>query len=318
MIMKNTPYIERGGDLVVRHPFMMEKTHMRCFFMDAAPDKLQTLCDKLFNAPTNNVFQFRPLSNTVLLAFAQIEKAYSAPDQHHGSMVEVDVAFWIPLLYQRAGEFRLAWYISYVFVDNPYAMASGREIYGFPKTLAQFQIPEATGSHEPYWVDSFGLENAGSGARYRMLRLFELRRTGKASNEFLEKRPFKTAHHLYNSLFGGQESSVTRWQLRQRYLHNLRHKQHVPVLFLRQLRDIQDPNRAAHQEILEAPANITRFWRGGLLPNDYNLHLTPNASFPIAEELGLCPDEHPIKSAFWVDFDFCMDKGQTLWQAGGG
>jgi hypothetical protein len=44
------------------------------------------------------------------------------------------------------------------------------------------------------------------------------------------------------------------------------------------------------------------------------MRLSSNASFPIAEELGLNPDRNPVKGAYWMDFDFFLDVGKTLWK----
>ena len=311
----NSTYIERGGDMVAQHPFMLEKAHMRCFFLDADANKLQALCDRLFNEPTNNAFEFRPLSNTVILAFAQIERAYSAYQPQLGSMPEIDVAFWLPLLSQRDGKLHLSWYMAYVFVDNPFAMASGREIYGFPKTTAQFQIPDNVDSGQSHWIQTLAMERFGVEERIRPLRLFEVNRQASSAEKQKDIRPREMVRHVFANLMGGQETFSTRLQLGWRYFRNLAEKQHTPMVFLRQLRDIQDPTCAAYQEIIEAPAVVKRYHRGGFLPGSYEVNFMPNASFPIVEELGLCASSNPVRAAFWVEFDFLMDVGRPLWRS---
>jgi hypothetical protein len=311
-VAERPAYIERGGDLVARPPFMHENAHLRSFFLEADAERLQGLCDRVFNGPSGGALHFRPLGNMVLLTFAQIGRIYSTDEaqRQFGMMSEIDIAFWIPMLSQRDGETHLSWYIPYIFVDNPFAMATGREVYGFPKTVAQFQIPEKTTSREAYWVEAMALERFQPEARIEWQRIFEVVPVEEGKNG---SRPgaLSEAGRLWPALLGGGDSLPARLALSWRHLR----KREVPILFLRQLRDIEEPTRAAYLEVIEAPARLTRFHRGGLLPAPFEVRFTANATFPIAEELGLRPAGHPVRSALWMAFDFLMDRGKTLWRA---
>ncbi len=307
------PYVERGGDLVARQPFMHENAHLRCFFLEAAADKLQALCDRVFNVPSGGALEFRPLGNTILLTFAQIGRIYSTDEDQRqlGTMSEIDVAFWLPLLSWRAGKPFLSWYIVYIFVDNPFAMATGREVYGFPKTLAQFQIPQETASRQPYWVETMAMERFHPESRIRSQRIFEVV-PGDPGQNGAGPESLAAAGRLWPVLPGQGERLSTRLALGWRQLR----KRETPILFLRQLRDIEEPTRAAYLEVIEAPARVTRLRRGGSLPGSFEVRFAANATFPIAEELGLRPEGHPVRGALWVEFDFLMDAGKTLWRAG--
>ena len=317
-MLSGPAYIERGGNLVAYQPFMQEQTHMRCFFLKGDRAKLQELCDQVFNRPSNGTLNFQPLGSTVLLSFAQIESIYSIHEDspHPGSMSEIDVAFWVPMISQRDDGLHLSWYVAYIFVDNPLAMATGREVYGFPKTIAQFQIPAEIDSGQSYWVETAALKRFQPPERMTTERIFEVvpRQNGKA-------RAFQTLEdmrHFLPMMMGEDKGLKTQMSLGWHHFQNMVSSRKSDVLFLRQLRDIQNPAVAAYQEVLEAPARVTDFHRGGWLPGSYEVNFQSNDTFPVAEELGLEMHGHPVQAAFWAEFDFVMDLGKTLWQTAGG
>lgn len=307
-------YIRRSGDLVARQPFLHQGTFLRTFVLEADLEKLQALCDRVFNRPSGGTLNYRPLTNSILLTFAEIRDISSTyeEDGNFGSMSEIDVAFWIPLLSERGGRPHVSWYIPYIFVDNPYAMATGRELYGFPKTIGRFQIPQEIDGPDSYWVETMSMERFAAGSRVHPMRIFEVRRT--ADKRGAPGRLARAAS-LLPILLGDDPAPGARLALSWNTLRNALRDRSVQMLFLRQLRDVRDPARAAYQEVIEAPAQVTRARRGGLIPGQFELHLAPNAAFPIAEELGLCADGHPVRAAVWVDFDFLVGFGVPLWNA---
>ena len=52
------------------------------------------------------------------------------PDRDKGLFTEQEFAVWVPVIEPKLGPF---WLHPYMVVDNPYAMALGRELYGFPE-----------------------------------------------------------------------------------------------------------------------------------------------------------------------------------------
>jgi hypothetical protein len=306
------PFVERGGELVARPPFLQENTHLRCFFLEANRGKLKSVCDKVFNEPTRGALNFRPYSNVILLTFAKIDRIYSlyGNDAERGAMSEIDVAFWIPLLSEREGMLHLCWYNPYIFVDNPFAMSTGREVYGFPKTIAQFQIPGQMSSVDPYWVKTLAMERFQADSHSRPMRVLEVHRTRHVQHP---TRQFATIQSLISILTGENENLSTRFSLGWQNLQKMIKTQEIQMVFLRQLRDIHHPTSAAYQEIIEAPFKVAHIHRGGVLSGVFEVRLPINASFPIAEELGLDAERNPVKAAYWMDFDFFLDIGQILW-----
>jgi hypothetical protein len=296
---------------------LQENTHLRCFFLEAKQEKLQVMCDQVFNAPTGGALKFRPFSNIILLTFAKIEQIYSlyGMDAERGKMPEIDVAFWVPLLYEHEGQLQLAWYNPYIFVDNPFAMATGREGYGFPKALAQFQIPGQLSSTSPYWVKTLAMERFKTDSISQPMQVVEVIRTRHAQHPVQQ---LATIQSLLAMLTGENERVSTRVTLGWQNLQQMLKTHEIHMVFLRQLRDIHRPEVAAYQEIIEAPSRVARVHRVGVIDGVFEVRLPANASFPIAEDLGLNVESNPVKGAYWMDFDFFLDVGKTIWKTSPG
>jgi len=193
-------------------------------------------------------------------------------------------------------------------------MATGREVYGFPKTIAQFQIPEKISSTDAYWVETLAMERIQAGSRMKPMRVLEVvhggRQDGRKRNA---AQPLDTVRSLYAMLAGEKDNLSTRFSLGWHHFQHIVKTQEVQMVFLRQLRDIRNPTVASYQEVIEAPSRVARIHRGGFLPGSFEVRLISSDTFPIAEELGLDPERNRVKGAYWMDFDFFLDIGQTLW-----
>jgi uncharacterized protein with NAD-binding domain and iron-sulfur cluster len=308
-------YVDRGGDPVLRHPYLQTGARLRGFALRADPARLQAICDRDLNQPSGGRLRYRPLCGTVVLTFTTIARLSSLDprDRNAGYSDETDVAFWFPMACERGGGLDVSWYVPYIFVDRAYAIAAGRELYGFPKSMGVLGIPPEVTSAEPYTVDALVLTRLSPDTRATTQRLLEVSRRERAveSPGLLDHAGFM---RRMLSLFSdrgerGAEANAA-------HLASLLSRREVPITFLRQLRDVEDPARAAYQEILVAPARIAGVRGGGVLPGTFDLRLAAHESHPVAGELGLRRGRNEVEAAFWVDFDFVMDKGRTLWRAG--
>ena len=126
-------YIDRGGELVYQPPFVSEEVEYYGFILDADKKKLQDLCDSYLNSAIGSAGRFVPAAGFVLLACCKLPslRSISPPHSNFGRFVEHEVALWM-LVIDKAKK-RLYWMLPYIFVDNTFAMAMGRELYGFPK-----------------------------------------------------------------------------------------------------------------------------------------------------------------------------------------
>jgi hypothetical protein len=101
----------------------------------------------------------------------------------------------------------------------------------------------------------------------------------------------------------------------------------MQVAFLKQLRDIEVPSRAAYQALVESAATVTDFRGAGLLDTGFTVTLTNYASYPMITDLGLVSDSGSMETApvqtftpmfgFWADFDFDLENGKVIAERGG-
>jgi hypothetical protein len=317
-------FVPRGGEQVFCQPLELCQVRFTSFLFPADAAALQALCDRYLNGPSGGAVRFRPLLPRVLLGVADIGRAFpvQSPDERKGWVPEIDVAFWVPVA--RTGKLlgvsfteEVAWFIPYVFVDNAWAVAAGREVYGFPKELGRFQVPRGPTDPALVTVDTLAIEHFDPEAEARERRLFELRRAdaGHVGD------PHQTWHEVgevledfAHALFGSGGLSLPGPGLLEQLLDFVTHRE-VPLVFLRQFRDVADGQRACYQAVVEAPARVRQFRHAGRLPGEYRLTVNALDSHPIARELGLAGPDQEALGAWYVDFDFILENGRELWRA---
>ena len=128
-------YVERGGELVARHPSRALDVRLYGFPVVADVERLDELCRRTFNEPSGFDENWRALGPSVLLTFVDIPTLESTDrlDRRLGSLHEQEAAIWVPV--EDVNRARSGWTIPYMFVDSHMPMVSGRETYGFAKQL---------------------------------------------------------------------------------------------------------------------------------------------------------------------------------------
>jgi hypothetical protein len=119
---------------------------------------------------------------------------------------------------------------------------------------------------------------------------------------------------LARHFFGRSGLPMPTWELVKNLYASLKEGL-VPMFFLRQFRDVADPERACYQAIVEAACDITD-WHGGGLLDEHVLTINDTASHPLRRDLGLPGGAIETGFGFWCDFDFVVGLGKELWRAG--
>jgi hypothetical protein len=89
----------------------------------------------------------------------------------------------------------------------------------------------------------------------------------------------------------------------------------MPMVFLKQFRDVSEVRRACYQAITAVDVETLAISAIGTFPTTYRLHIEKNVeSHPIEDLLGLKSGAEPSFS-LWAKQDFRVGFGQKIWTA---
>lgn len=303
-------YINRGAELVFAPPFLAENVSYYGFLLEADRAKLQGVVDRTLNEPLGRPGAFSPAGEFVLLACCALPSLRStAPGYDRmGCYAENEVAFWLPVIdHKRA---RLLWLFPYIWVDNPFAMAMGRELYGFPKGLGTIGIPNDPKKPEEFSLTTQGVRTFGPEAEAEMIEVVTVTHGGSGEEDSL----FSDIGKMVETMIHELEDAVDLFRHLRLALHTLEDLVHLrmPMVFLREFRDIADPERTCYQKVIETMPGAKKIYGGRIYRNDFEVTITPCDSAPIARDLGL--PAGPIKPtmAFYMNFDFEIGTGEEV------
>jgi hypothetical protein len=319
------PYIERASKQTFIPPYLAKGARIYGFILRSDFAPLQSLCDKVLNRPTGGATDYRPALPLVFLTFADILSLSSTepPDSGVGWMPERDVAFWVlTLTVRKEGGVELAdgiaFYQPYLFVDQPQALLTGREVIGFPKEYSSVDMTRRDGNPGPMSVRTHVFPRFAPTTEAQVRELMRVSQVpGSAGGADLSR--FGTIAELlaavWKELRSGEEPiALPSLKFLFSFGEELA-KAEVPCVFLKQFRDVVYGSRACYQAVVNVPMRITGFHGAGLLPGRYQLDLANFQSHPIAAELGLEASAMASMLGGYVDVDFVIDRGSIIWES---
>ena len=252
--MKGPAYLSRGGEQVFEPPYVAEGVQFFGFVVKAGQNQLQQICDQYLNGPSGTN-DFAPLLPFVMFVFNKLERMYAAnpsPDQNRGWYSEQEGAVWM-LVWDKTRLTPL-WYHPYMVVDSSYAMAMGREIYGFPKEIGWFNVPDGPNSPKSMHVDTVVVKDLNANCQAKRKRLFRARIAAGGRNEtgatYKEVKDLKQlaklmANQLNIAPHIGAGMLDTLLSVP------------IPMVFLKQFRDAVRPSQACFQSVQTAQTQMT-------------------------------------------------------------
>jgi len=309
-------YIDDGlGVPVFRGPYLQRDAQIVAFLLPAERQQLKRLCDRCLNANGTGL-KYVPLASYVLLLFADMKvSSLDVRDREFGWSHETELSFWIPTVAQvPAGGLlvsdHVAWFVPYLFVNNPHAIATGREVYGFPKMLGHFEQPLDM-HHPEFSVDVWGFARFGPEMEGKLQRLLDMRGAGGEglASPGAWRNWDEARSELIALLFSSAESQQDAGAMVAVDDVDLR------LVFLKQFRDVADTRHACYQAVLEAPARVQSFYSGGLLDGKYALNFHVLESHPLPQVLGIPVSESgavQALAAFQLHLDFTLGHGTTV------
>ena len=320
---KLPPYVTTGNRITAWGPYLQQGTVLHNFCVDGDKDRVQQKLDTMFAEPSGGEVRYRPLTSKLFLSVAEIARIVpqNPVDYHRGGVPEIDVTIWAVAHREGGGLFDLRWIPLFLSVDNDWAMATGRETYGFPKEIGKYDFDPQTpdpASPRRFQIQAFAIPHFSPQSTPAWLPLFDIRpATGAA--------PVPKPKNLWDKIEDFAEAAVERLgenvvdvSLRiasEKAIARAIKGEAVVLPFLKQFPDVVDPTRACYQAIVEAPTTINTFRSGGLTDTEYEVMVHSYDSHPFERELGIKPQVQNVSHGVFVDFDFTMEMGEVLWQA---
>jgi|GEM_PF-689301 len=319
-------YVNRPNNQSLAQPFSFDNTRLYGFPFKADVEALQKVVDKYLNTPTGGDTRYIACFPSAFIYFADMGKTrgLGEPSKDRGWLPEKEVGIWFPVIATKQVARlelleRFLIFPFYMFLDSGHALVSGREIYGFPKEIADVNLPESVEKATKFSMDATVFKTFSPQTEGKLETLITLKSNSGKPGKIAEPwNDLDTALKSGYRLMFGEEDSITLPGLGLFFqtLNAILNEENAMV-FLKQFRDIENADTACYQAICEAPAKVTKFRGGGLLEGTYSLDIEQVASHPIIQEMGLEIQELKALRGFYVDFDFEFLNGRVIWQAGG-
>ncbi len=310
------PYIPFGGDPELTGPVSSKNAAFYCFLLKGHLDKFQASLDRYLNTPAGGKVEYKAFSDRAILMFIPIQHALTNTKER-GWVGYTDVILAIPALKFEGGlPVGLVVFSPYIFVDNILPLITGRDVYGFAKTLASVTLPADPQHVDLLTLDTMGIKTLGPESQNTTMRLFEVTRTGAGDSTTWENE-HEAARYLRSLIF--PEGSILDHLIEAvvAILEVLFGKNALSSHFvnLKQIRDIEDQSRAAYQAVTETQMALRVWHSGGLLglSGAYTFTLNDVPSTPIEADLGI--GSQSVEVAWWIEADVEIATGTTIWEA---
>ena len=298
-------------------PAVFTGATMHLFGLTAAIGAMQALADRFLAPVTAPGVTYTAFIDKSLLTIVDIEKGTSSVEAV-GWLPGRECALWIPLiettlptLSHPLPKLRLVMWSPYIFISYAIGMATGREVWGWAKALANIDLP-ATGSSAPKFevktVIFRTLDATKPGGEEVLLSV-----TGKG---LLDSTPQWASLQQAATEVMGKFVGILPPGVANSFLLTAE----FPAIALKQFRDASSPNLACYQAVTNSPVQIKNFGGGGFRAATFDVEIATCASHPIVEKfLGKPAPMTPstIVStdwAAWVKFDFDALPGSVIAQ----
>ena len=308
-------YVSFRGHAEVSVPLPVEISGatMYCFALKATKANVQNFIDDTLNAVAPGEFEYDFLGNYALLVYAYAERG-TAPSV--GWEVDREVAIFLPVLQKAPATTipkMLVW-PAYVFIESAIGMPTGREVLGYNKTLGTIKVPAKRDDSADFSIKTTIFKNLDAQCEGQDATLI---RTSKMQRGQLGTlRPaWRGTGQLFKAL--GDELGPWTASNGSFKLSDLTVGIPVPMINLKQFRDIQNTDMACYQALAESE-NVSRIRGGGPLLGKFRTTVTDCESHQINSDLGLDVDsggQCQVSFAFWVKLDFTIEPGRAVWTA---
>jgi hypothetical protein len=298
------------GAATIDTPYTITGSALNGFLLRSDPAKVQQYIDQTLNAASANgsPLHYKVISRHVLLYFMYCDRVTA---QGVGWDADHEVGFFIPLKESGgSARERLVFWSPYIFIDSPLGMVTGREIWGFRKTMGETGMPVNPGDPAHYWTKTTLFQQFGSNSHGEWATVLEL--DGASATGSQRSSLAEVTRGIIRTL----ESDVSLDGLGL-LLSFLAGGGALRLVNLKQLRAVESSNLAQYQALVEIDPQLDQLISASVLLGDYRAKVTQCASHHVVSDLGLVnPDAQgrfPADFAFIIKMDWHFDTGVVLW-----
>ena len=319
-------YVQYGSLMTPPAPFDSLGAELFGFIAQADGALLDALCAKVFTEPADHEHDVVAIGDRVMITWGRIARVVSEQDPFagYGGVAEPQVVVWVPVAFVdrpedgRVVAERFAMFVPYIWVDNAMSLATGRELFGYPKAWGEITFP-APGEDGPrrWGLSAYGIDRYDPEALAGAHPLMEI-----TEGDALEGDGDDPWHEGLLDLARDVADRVLDRDRGERVVPGLelaaglaedllrRRLRHV---FLKQVRTIRDEAWASLQQITECRYEV-RGLRARPRLREFSLTVHELDSHPLVAELGL--HTQAINVAYEVTMDFRVAGGKVLWPEG--
>ena len=301
-------YIDPTLKVFGRPPYLGEDALLQGGWMESSRGAIQSYLDRTINRVAPDKFRAKCVLSRLLMTSLFVEKMRSGHPTGRvwGYVPEADISIWA-LVYagpmDRSSDWNLYWVPIYMFVDDPAAVAGGREIFGFPKMFGQ--IARSTADPADYGLSASvsAFKAFGSDVEAEQVEILKID-SGLQTCTNCEIDQVMTG---LDEMPEDAEVQTLFSSLRPPHLD-------FPVLQIKQFPSVENADNAAYQAIVSVKMTTTKLHGIGLAEGKPRLKIQSPLSLNISEELDT-PAEQDLKFCFWVRQDFSTNPGEILYAA---
>lgn len=309
------PYVDDLGhsQQSMALPGDMKDALLYGFVYEGDHAKMQSVVDKLLNAPSGGDVTYGVVGKHALLAFMHVEKMGSRAEKI-GYSDDHEAAFFIPLLAKGGGLDRVVLWPVYVYVDVYQVAVTGRETEGWRKAYGTVTIPDDPATAQAFSVVTRIFRTFSDTTKSEVTELVELERKGATPGPAATWTTFEEVLAAIKDFWQDVDQfDMSKFETAFDIMLHL-FEAELPIVNLKQFRDSCDSRRACYQALVESSIGIDDFKGGGELAHEFELKITQCESDRIADDLGL-PAPALSKLAFYLRFDGTAKHGWEVWKA---
>jgi hypothetical protein len=249
-----------------------------------------------------------------MLTWGKIAKVVSQtpPYDQRGGVAEPQVAVWIPVALRDPGsrQERFAMFVPYLWLSNPMSLATGRELFGYPKSGGMPEFPDDGQSPQTWKLSVFGLDySPGSVADWGHPLLEVVQNESPEDGVEAELDSLVDVARDAAGRLLDDSDVIGDFEIAESLLSDVVTNR-LPNVFLKQMRSVQDGLLASFQQVTQADYEVTKL-SARPVPLEHQLTVHQLDSHPVITELGL--ESQSLGLAYSVEMDFNVGGGRVLW-----